>query len=248
MNPHQRLFPDAELLSRTAADECVRLAREAVAARGRFTFVLSGGSTPRRLFQLLSGPPWRNQVDWAKVEVFWGDERCVPPDDPESNYRMAHEALLTKVPISPDHVHRIQAERPDLDGAAGDYQAEIARVFGVPDTGAPPSFDLVLLGMGPCGHTASLFPHTAALKETTRWVVANHVPQKNTDRITMTTAILNRAAQVAFLVAGADKTPVLAEVLEGPADPDRLPSQLIRPSGTLTWFLDQAAAAKLTRK
>ncbi len=185
---------------------------------------LSGGSTPRRLYQLLAGEPFRGQVDWPRVEIFWGDERSVPPDNKDSNYRMAHEALLEALKLPAGHVHRMQAERADRDAAAREYQDEIARAFGVDANGGPPAFDLVLLGMGPDGHTASLFPHTAALGETKRWVVVNHVPQMNTDRMTLTYPVLNRAREVLFLVAGADKAERLDELLQGPPDPQRLPS------------------------
>ncbi|HZY88352.1 MAG TPA: 6-phosphogluconolactonase [Gemmataceae bacterium] len=245
--PIVRRFPDAEPVSRAAAEEFVRRAAEAIAARGRFTVALSGGSTPRRLYQLLAGEPYRGQVDWGRVEVFWGDERSVPPDDKESNYRMAREAMLTALALPPGHVHRMEAERADRDTAAREYQAEIARAFGVDANGEPPAFDLILLGMGPDGHTASLFPHTAALGETKRWVVVNHVPKFNTDRMTLTYPVLNRACEVLFLVAGADKAEPLAEVLQGPPDPERLPSQRVRPTdGQLLFFVDRAAAARLT--
>lgn len=241
-----RRFPDAEALSRAAAEEFVRLARSAIDTGGRFTVALSGGSTPRRLYQLLAAAPLREQVDWTRVEFFWGDERSVPPTHKDSNYRMAREAMLDTLDVPAGHVHRLHGESSDLDTAAQSYQAELARVFGIPPTGDPPRFDLVLLGMGPDGHTASLFPHTAALQETVRWVVPNRVPQKNTDRLTLTVPVLNAAAVVLFLIAGEDKTDRLAEVLEGPPDTARLPSQLIRPyDGQLLWFVDTAAAKKL---
>jgi 6-phosphogluconolactonase len=241
-----RIFADKEALSEAGAREFVRCAGEACAARGRFTVALSGGSTPKRLYQLLAAEPFRSQVDWGRVEIFWGDERCVPPDHPDSNYRMAREAMLEHLPIPAEHIHRMEAERTDRDAAAQDYQDVLARVFYGKSTGPePPALDLVLLGMGPDGHTASLFPHTDALRETRRWVVANHVPQLNTDRLTMTRPALNRAREVLFLVAGADKTERLVEVLTGPADPIRLPSQSIQPDGQLLWFLDRAAAERL---
>jgi 6-phosphogluconolactonase len=243
-----RKVEDAEQVSRTAAEEFVRLAREAIGARGRFTVALSGGSTPRRLFEILAEAPFRDQVDWSKVEFFWGDERSVPPDHKDSNYRMANEALLKKITVPAGHIHRLQADREDRDAAACDYQAEIAKTFGVSPEGDPPVFDLVLLGMGPDGHTASLFPSTTALKETQRWVVPNYVPKFSTFRLTLTPRILNRAAQILFLVAGADKAGPLHEVLEGPPDTERLPSQLIRPTtGRLVWLVDKTAAAQLTR-
>src|SRR5262249_20667317 len=158
--PIIRQYSDKEQVSRAGADEFVRLARAAIASRGRFTVALSGGSTPKRLFELLADKPYRDQVDWPRVEIFWGDERSVPPDNAESNYRMAHEAMLAKVPLATDHIHRMEAERTDRDQAARDYQATIARVFGVAPGGPAPAFDLILLGMGPDGHTASLFPQT----------------------------------------------------------------------------------------
>ncbi len=247
MSPTIRTFPDAEAVSRGAAEEFVRCARDAVAARGRFTVTLSGGSTPKRMFEMLADPPHRDQVDWSKTHIFWGDERSVPPDHRDSNYRMANEAMLSRLPIPVAQIHRIEAERKDRDAAARDYQAVIAKTFGVDPNGEPPAFDLVLLGMGPDGHTASLFPHTTALTEAKRWVVVNFVPKFNTDRVTLTAPILNKARAVLFLVAGADKVQPLVEVLEGPPDPSRLPSQLIAPTGgALLWFVDRLAAAKLT--
>jgi 6-phosphogluconolactonase len=246
--PILRVFDDAEAVSRAAADEFVRRAAEAVAGRGRFAVALSGGSTPRRLFQLLAGPPWRERVAWDRIEFFWGDERCVPPDHPDSNYRMAREALLAHVPVRPDAVHRLEAERPDAAAAARDYQEVLARVLGAGPAGEPPQLDLVLLGMGPDGHTASLFPQTAALGQTARWVVANFVPRLNTQRLTLTYPVLNRGRAVLFLICGADKADALHEVLEGPPDPRRLPSQGIRPDGPLLMFLDRAAAARLSHR
>lgn len=241
-----RRFDNVESLSEAAAHEFVRRGREAVAARGRFTVALSGGSTPKRLYHLLAAEPFRAQVDWSRIEIFWGDERCVPPDHADSNYRMAHEAMLRDLPIATELVHRMEAERGDRDAAARDYQAVLARDLGVSENGPPPALDLILLGMGPDGHTASLFPHTAALDETTHWVVANHVPQLHTDRLTMTRPILNRGREVLFLVAGADKAERLVEVLTGPADPKRLPSQSIQPvEGQLLWYVAADAAGRL---
>jgi len=171
----------------------------------------------------------------------------VPPTHQDSNYRMAKEALLDHVPIPAERVHRIPAERPDVAAAAADYEAELARVLGGTPGGPPPALDLILLGMGPDGHTASLFPGTAALAEQRRWVVANWVPKFNANRITLTYAVLNRGAHVLFLATGADKADVLREVLEGPDDRQRLPSQGIRPeAGGPAWLIDRAAAARLT--
>lgn len=247
--PEVRRFADKEAVSRAAADEFARAARAATAARGRFTVALSGGSTPKRLYELLTGAPWRDVVDWGAVEIFFGDERRVPPDDPDSNYHMANQAMLEALPIPASRVHRMETERPNLDVAALGYEATLSRVFGVPAGSAtPPCFDLVFLGLGPDGHTASLFPHTAALRETRRWCVPNWVPQKETHRMTLTYPVLNHAAEVIFLVAGEDKAAPLAEVLEGASDPERLPSQRIRPvDGKLVFLIDSAAAAKLAR-
>ncbi len=246
--PVIRQFEDAEQVSRAAAKEFIRLAHEAIAARGRFTVALSGGSTPRCLYEFLAEAPRDDQVAWPNVEFFWGDERAVPPDHQDSNFRMAREAFLRTLEIPEAHIHRLQADRTDRDAAARDYEAEISRVFGVPHGGKPPAFDLVLLGLGSDGHTASLFPYTSALKETTRWVVANHVPKLASERLTLTPVILNRAANVSFLVAGEDKSVALAAVLEGRADPERLPAQLIRPVvGRLAWFIDRAAGSRLSR-
>lgn len=240
-----RILADVEALNQAAAQEFVHRAREAVAARGSFRVALSGGSTPQRLYQLLTEEPFRDQVEWNRVEIFWGDERCVPPEHADSNYRMAREAMLVHLPLSAEHIHRMEAERSDREAAARDYQAVLARVFDVPADGEPPAFDLVLLGMGPDGHTASLFPHTKALDETTRWVAPNFVPKLNAERLTLTRPILNRAREVLFLVAGADKAERLVEVLTGPDDPKTLPAQAIQPAGKLVWFLEEAAAARL---
>jgi 6-phosphogluconolactonase len=241
-----RVFANVESLSEAAAHEFVRCSRDAVTQRGRFTVALSGGSPPTRLYQLLAAEPFRAGVDWGRVEFFWGDERGVPPDHPDSNYRMAREAMLERLPIPAEHVHRIEAERADRDAAARDYEGVLAGMFGIRAGREPPALDLILLGMGPDGHTASLFPHTAALNETQRWVVPNRVPQLNTERLTLTRPILNRGREVLFLVAGADKAERLAEVLAGPANPTRLPSQSIQPdNGQLLWFVDAAAAARL---
>jgi 6-phosphogluconolactonase len=236
-------------LAKEAAERCVRIAQEALARGGRFTIALSGGSTPKSLYSLLADEPYSTRVPWSKTHVFWGDERAVPPGDPDSNFGMAKTTLLDHVPIPADRVHRMQAERDDLDLAAREYEAEIARSFGVPAGAEPPAFDLILLGLGPDGHTASLFPHTEAARERARWVVRNHVPNLKSDRLTLTPPILNQASTVLFLVAGTDKAPALQAVLEGPADPDRLPAQLIRPTaGRLIWLVDRAAAGMLTTR
>lgn len=237
---------DAEQLALAAAEAVASAAAGAIAHRGRFVIALSGGHTPRRLYQSLAAPPFRERVDWSRAEFFWGDERTVPPDHEDSNFRMANELLLRPLEVPPERIHRIAAERRDVETAAQDYAMDIANCFGVAISDPPPPFDVVLLGMGDDGHTASLFPGTLALRETKRWVVANPVPQHSTTRITVTYPVLNRARAVFFLVSGAGKASVLADVLCGPKDPRRLPSQQVHPAdGRLEWFVDEAAAAKL---
>jgi 6-phosphogluconolactonase len=240
-----RIFDSAEELARTAAEWFVTLTREALAGSDRFAVALAGGSTPKRLYQLLAEPPCREQIDWSKLEIFWSDERAVPPDHPESNYKMAWDSLLSRVPVDSSRVHRLQGEATDADLAAIAYQQEIAEALGVSAGGPPPPFDLMLLGIGEDGHTASLFPYTSAIEERNRWVVANHVAQRQMHRLTMTLPILNRARNIVFLVAGASKAGVLTEILEGPSDPQRLPSQAVQPTdGQLYWWLDRQAAGE----
>jgi 6-phosphogluconolactonase len=235
-------------LFHTAAEEFVRAARAAIGAQGRFTVALSGGSTPKGLYSLLAA----NYADfaWSRVFLFFGDERHVPPTDPDSNYRMVHESLLTKIAIPAENVFRVPAENPDAAAAAADYEAQIRRFFELRPEIRPgefPRFDLILLGLGPDGHTASLFPDSAALDEQSRLVVANWVAKFNTHRITLTFPVLNRAAEVMFMASGADKAEILHQVLGGKSIPP-LPSQRVQPSdGNLLWMLDEAAAAKLTR-
>ena len=241
-----RRFPDPEAVSRAAARDLADLGRAALAERGRFCVALSGGSTPRRMYEILGEAlPWA-QLDWRHVEVFWGDERAVPPEHPDSNYGAVAALLLGKLGIPPERVHRIQGELSDPEEAAARYQDELARVFTTPSDGLPPAFDLILLGMGPDGHTASLFPYSQALTERRRWVVGHRVARLSQPRITMTPPILNRAAEVRLLVTGADKASVLREVLIGPREPERLPVQLVAPeAGQLVWLIDRAAASEL---
>ena len=238
--------PDGAALARRAAQYFVEMAEEAVAARGSARIAISGGSTPKAAFELLSDPgqPWRARMPWDKLELYWVDERCVPPDDAQSNYRMTKETLLDRAPLRPEQVHRMEGEL-DPEEAAARYEAELRNGFRL-EGAQLPRFDLIALGMGPDGHTASLFPHTEALHEATRLVTANHVPQMNTWRITLTWPVINRASSVFFLIGGADKAQILKEVVTGPRDVERLPSQLIRPaSGILTLFLDRDAASDL---
>lgn len=246
-----RVLPDASTVRRVAAEEFTARTAAAVQARGASFVALSGGATPRRLHTLLADPgePFRARVPWARLHVFWGDERPVPPDHADSNYGMAHDTLLGHVPIPPAHVHRVAGEDPDHTRAAERYARELREVFathGRLERGWP-RFDLVILGMGADGHTASLFPGTDAVRETTRLVVTTWVEKLGSHRITLTPPVLNAADAVLFLVTGGDKAATLAAVLEGPPAPDVYPSQLIRPpAGSLTWLVDRAAAARLT--
>lgn len=240
---------DQAALAQEAAKRVVAIAEEAMARCGRFTVALAGGSTPKGLYSLLAAEPYCTRLPWRETHLFWGDERAVPPEHPDSNFGMARATLLSRVPIPANQVHRMQAERADLDAAACEYEAEIVRTFAAHPPDEPPAFDLILLGLGTDGHTASLFPYTRALRETRRWVAPNYISKLKANRLTLTTPILNRAATVLFLVSGADKSSVLQAVLEGSPDPERLPAQLIRPvAGRLVWLIDQAAASRLGEK
>jgi 6-phosphogluconolactonase len=244
-NTSVRCFDDLDALSHAAVDELVAVVRHAVVDRGTCSIALSGGSTPERLFGLLA-QRGRTAAPWEHVDLWWGDERTVPPDHADSNYRKARKALVDPLGLAASHVHRIAGELGDPEVAARAYERELVAALG-----SPPTFDLVLLGMGPDGHTASLFPGSPALDETTRWVVANPVTSPlvggSATRITLTAPALNAARRIRFLVAGADKAAALAQVLEGERDPRRYPAQLIAPtSGDLVWFVDTAAATALS--
>ncbi len=242
-------FVDAspEAASRRAAQYFVDGIRAAAGARGKARIAISGGNTPKHTFELLADPSaqYREQIPWESLELYWVDERCVPPDHADSNYRMTREALLDKVPLSAKQIFRIQGEL-DPEEAAAKYEFDIRQSFRL-EGAELPSFDLVLLGMGPDGHTASLFPHTQGLHEIMRIAIANHVPQqKDSWRITLTWPVIDRARDVFFLIEGADKVAALKQVFRGPYDPETYPSQLIRPaSHRLTLLLDSAAAAAL---
>ncbi len=210
----------------------------------RYSVALSGGSTPRGLFSRLVVEPYRSQVDWTSLQVFWGDERSVPADHPDSNYRMAKETLLDHVPLLSGQVFRIEGELPAKD-AAVQYEKILQQVFSSCEREIP-RFDLILLGMGPDGHTASLFPETSVLEETTLWVAAPWVEKFQTYRITFTAPILNAAKQIVFLVSGLDKAKAVQAVLEGPPQPYRYPAQLVHSAqGNVIWFMDKDAASRL---
>jgi 6-phosphogluconolactonase len=241
-----RIAPTPAAVAQAAAEFFTSNVLAAVKARGIARVAISGGTTPKAMFALLADPaqPFIKQVPWDKLDLFWVDERCVPPDNSESNYRMTNEALLSKVPLAADHIHRMEGEL-EPETAASRYESVLRNAFKL-EGAQTPTFDLVLLGMGDDGHTASLFPHTEALHDMTHLVVANHVPQKETWRITLTWPVINQGREVAFLIEGPGKTQVLHDVFLGPYDPATHPSQLIRPaSGLLTLLLDSAAASKL---
>ncbi len=246
------IYDNAKELAWAAAMRFASLAEQAIRERGRFTVALSGGSTPKALFSILAGKSFADALPWQAIYFFWGDERCVPPDHADSNYRMANETLLDKAAIPRENIFRIPAEDDNHDRAAANYSQTIRQFFH-PVATAPgtdtelPRFDLVFLGMGPDGHTASLFPGTTALQIEDRIAVANYVEKFQTYRITLTAAAINNAENVIFLIAGEDKAAALKEVLEGDRQPETYPSQLIHPvNGELLWMLDEAAATELT--
>jgi 6-phosphogluconolactonase len=240
---HLDIFTNDDALNHEAAKYIVRIANQAVVTHGRFTFALSGGNTPKTVYGLLATDPYRDQIDWNSVDVFWGDERCVPPDDPESSFHMAEQVLLSKVPIPAANIHRMPADQPDREAASVAYTQEMQRVFG---TNGIPSFDLIQLGMGPEGHTASLFPHQPSLHVTDRLVVPVHVPKPPPDRLTFTPPVLNAAKNVLFIVTGDEKAAAVHAVIEGPYEPDEYPAQIVRPPhGEVTWMIDTAAASQL---
>ncbi len=245
-----RVVVNAEELSLKAAEEFVHRAEEAVQARGIFTIALAGGSTPKSLYTLLASntASFREQVPWNKVHFFWGDERHVPPDHPDSNYRMVQERLLSQVPVPPENVHRIFTENSDPGKAADEYEQVLHDFFELREEKLP-RFDLVLLGMGPDGHTASLFPGSNTIHEQTHLVAAPWVEKQNTYRVTLTPPVLNNALCAIFLVSGSEKSKTLQAVLEGDPEPERFPAQIIRPKqGTLLWLVDQAAARLLQKQ
>jgi 6-phosphogluconolactonase len=257
------VLPDRAALAREAAARFVALAQSALATRGEFSVALSGGATPRDAYDLLASPEFASRVDWARIHFFWGDERAVPPDHPDSNYRMAYETLLARIQPPARNVHRIRAELAPAD-AAREYEEELQNFFqpqsaqrtqrkkenpatSVSSMVNPARIDLILLGLGADGHTASLFPHTRVLHERTRWVAAEYVEELEAHRITLTVPIINAAKNILWLVAGEDKAQTVREVLRGAHRPDDLPAQLIRPrDGRAVWLLDRDAAAQLT--
>ncbi|MEW6730490.1 MAG: 6-phosphogluconolactonase [Acidobacteriota bacterium] len=232
---------DEEDIFVRAADLFTQLASESVAARGRFSVALSGGNTPHGLYTKLASDLYRNRIDWSRVHLFWGDERSVPVDHKDSNYRMANEALISKISIPSENIYRMSAEEADIGTAAANYEATIRRFFNLQE-GSWPRFDLILLGMGDDGHTASLFPGTQALAEKQRIVVKNWVEKFNTNRMTLTAPAINHGRNILFMTAGEKKRGPLKEVLVGVRNPELYPSQLIQPlDGKLIWLVDEAA-------
>ena len=244
--PEIRIFQNPEEVAREAAEFFVWLAEQGSAAVGKFRVALSGGSTPQAMFSTLAKPPLTTLPKWQEIEFYFGDERCVPPDHPESNFRMADLSLFQPSQIQSERIFRMPGEVPDPNQGALDYERVLRRCFGVPAPGWP-RFDLVLLGLGEDGHTASLFPDTAALDERERLVVANQAPRGVCNRLTFTVPLIDAAQVVLYLVCGLNKAPAVRAVLEGPYEPHRFPAQLVKPdNGRLLWFIDRAAASELS--
>jgi 6-phosphogluconolactonase len=244
--PHLIILNDAHEVYVRAAEEIAHIAGESICTHGEFTFCLSGGSTPAATYDLLA-TRFNLSVDWKEVQFYWGDERCVPPDHPESNFGMANRTMLSKLALRPEQIHRMRGEDPPPQAAA-DYERELKKCFGLSD-GEFPRFDLILLGLGDNRHTASLFPGDLALHETQRMVVAVEVDAEPRKRLTITPPVINNAQRVMFLVAGQGKAAAVKDIIEGPRDPDKFPAQIVDPhDGELIWILDKAAASMLTHR
>ena len=247
--PEFEVLPNADRLADAAAHRFVDAANTAIEARGEFIAALSGGSTPRRMYARLATEPLVTSLDWSRVHILWGDERCVPPDHESSNYRMVRETLLDHVPLPEANVHRIRGEDEPAEAAVA-YERVLRAVLrtpiGPPRTTAASRLDLVLLGLGSDGHTASLFPRGAALHPTAQWVAAVHVRAASMWRVTLTATVINAAAEIVFVVSGESKAAMVRKVLGNPDRQHELPAQLIAPSaGRLIWLLDAPAAAQL---
>jgi 6-phosphogluconolactonase len=243
--PGVRVCPNPTDVARAAARLFVDYAWQSIARYGQFSVALSGGNTPRMLYQLLASDEFRGQVDWAKVHVFWSDERAVPPENPDSNYGLARRELLLRVPIPQANVHRMEAEKPNIGRAANEYEEVLRKYLELDDRGFP-QFHLILLGVGADGHTASLFPGTRVTRQTSRWVSTPTVAKLDARRMTLTLPVLDAALRVLFLVVGAEKAEILRAVLEGKADPP-YPAQLVQPrdNGLKLFLVDEAAASLL---
>jgi 6-phosphogluconolactonase len=240
-NPEIIVCKDVDELNRKAAAQFISLAKDAIARSGRFAVALSGGSTPKALYSLLASPEYRNLIDWSRLHLFWGDERCVPPDHPESNFRMVRESLLSQIRLPTENIHRMAGEK-DPAAAAVDYEREL-RVFFQPAENAVPRFDLILLGLGEDGHTASLFPGSAAVNERQRWVATVFVERLKAHRLTLTLPLINSAAKVSFLIAGENKSAVVKDLLGTDSDLFDYPAGQVKLlHGQLTWFITRDAA------
>jgi 6-phosphogluconolactonase len=250
-NPTITICKDADALATQAAERIIQAAAQAIEERGRFMVALAGGSTPEKTYTLLAQPACLPRIDWGKTYLFFGDERFVPPDDPRSNYGMVRRTLLASVPVPADHLFPVPTDRDTADACASAYAGILRAVFGATDPRRPPRFDLILLGLGDDGHTASLFPHAASLAVEDRWVVASPpgtLPPP-IDRITLTFPVLNAAREVIFLVSGEKKAAVLQELLEGLPSREQRPASGVHPDdGALIWLIDEAAAQRLTER
>jgi len=247
MNRIVNIYPNLETLSQTAAEMFIRIGNEAIQKRGQFTVALAGGSTPKSLYQLLASERFKDKLDWEKVFFFFGDERKVSPDDAESNFKMANENLFEQLKLSAQNIFRWETELKNAEKIAEKYEETVKDFFNLPANGFP-GFDLILLGMGDDGHTASLFPFTEALNETEKIAVANYVEKLQTTRLTLTFPAINNATNIIFLVSGANKAEILREVLEGDFQTKKFPSQKINPeNGNVFWLIETNAAQKLSK-
>lgn len=238
-----KVFDSIEKLNRSAAEKIVEIAKQSIEERGRFTIALAGGSTPKSLYRLLAGDEFKNKIDWSKVYFFFGDERNVLPDDADSNFRMANENLLAALQIGDENIFRWNTEAKDVEIIVEDYETVLSVFFELDEKKQFPRFDLILLGMGDDGHTASLFPYTKALNETVKIAVANPVEKLDTTRLTLTFPVINNARNVMFLVKGADKAETLKTVLEDEYQPEKYPAQAVKPvDGALFWLVEKEAA------
>lgn len=236
-----KVFEDQLEMSTAAAALVIDIAQQAIAEKGKFTIALTGGTSPEKLYNLLAQPDYKDKIDWEKVYVFWGDERWVALDDDQSNAKLANRTLLSKVPVAADHVFYMWAGDKNPEAYAADYESKIREQLG-----EDLQFDLILLGMGPDGHTASLFPHQAVVNEKQKLVAAYYLDAQSMYRITLTAPLINKAKHIVVMLYGENKAQALHEVLEGQRNPEQYPAQLLKPlAGDLTWFVDKAAASQL---
>ena len=247
MNNNIHVFSDLESLSRAAAERWAALARHSIAMSGQFHVALTGGATPQRMYEYLAQPEYRDRVAWRHVHIYFGDERHVPPEHPDSNFRMANEALLAHVPIPPLQIHHIQGEVADATLVAETY-AKLLDMHAPKSAEGRVQFDLILLGVGPDGHIASLFPDTAILQERTQWAAAVYVEKLHSWRVSITLPVINYAKHIMMLVAGAAKADILRQVFSEDRAGTLLPVQMLKPHGAMEWYLDQAAASHLPEK